>query len=243
LFEFSDFRVVCEARIVQTLKLVEDRIMKIALIGGTGFVGSAVLEELLRRGHSVTALARDVGKFEAKVAGRAGVSVVAADALDATQVAQAVEGHDAVISAYNPGWAEPNLNALFLQGSKAITDGVKRSGVKRLLVVGGAGSLFVAPGVQLVDTPGFPAEWKQGALAARDALTVLRTEAALEWTFLSPAVFLEPGERQGGFRIGAEEVLMNGDKPASITVADLAVAIVDEIETPRHVRARFTAAY
>jgi putative NADH-flavin reductase len=243
LFKFSDFRAVCEARIVQALQLVEEHIMNIALIGGTGFVGSAVLDELLRRGHSVTALARDVGKFEAKWGARPGVSVVAADALNAAQVAQAAEGHDAVISAYNPGWTEPNLNAMFLQGSKAITEGVKRSGVKRLLVVGGAGSLFVAPGVQLVDTPGFPSEWKQGALAARDALTLLRAETALEWTFLSPAVFLEPGERKGGFRLGGEEVLMNGDKPAGITVADLAVAIVDEIETPRHVRARFTAAY
>ena len=213
--------------------------MNIALIGGTGFVGSAVLDELLRRGHTVTALARHPAKFTP----RAGVNVVEADALDAAQVAHAVEGHAAVISAYNPGWTDPNLNAVFLQGSKSITEGVKRSGVKRLLVVGGAGSLFVAPGVQLVDTPEFPAEWKQGALAARDALTLLRAEASLEWTFLSPAVFLEPGERKGNFRIGSEQVLMNGDKPASITVADLAVAIVDEIETPRHVRARFTAAY
>ena len=213
--------------------------MNIALIGGTGFVGSAVLDELLRRGHSVTALART----PAKVTPRAGVTVVAADALDPAQVAQAVEGHAAVISAYNPGWTDPNLNAVFLQGSKSITEGVKRSGVKRLLVVGGAGSLFVAPGVQLVDTPEFPAEWKQGALAARDALTLLRAEESLEWTFLSPAVFLEPGERKGNFRIGGEQVLMNGDKPAGITVADLAVAIVDEIETPRHMPARFTVGY
>jgi putative NADH-flavin reductase len=213
--------------------------MKIALIGGTGFVGSAVLGELLRRGHTVTALARNVSKFAARPA----LTVVAADALNSAQVAQAVEGHDAVISAYNPGWTDPNLNALFLQGSKAITEGVKKSGVKRLLVVGGAGSLYVAPGVQLVDTPSFPAEWKQGALAARDALNLIRAETTLDWTFLSPPVFLEPGDRKGGFRIGDDEVLMAGDKPAGITVADLAVAIVDEIETPRHVRARFTVGY
>jgi putative NADH-flavin reductase len=213
--------------------------MNIALIGGTGFVGSAVLEELLRRGHSVTALAR----HPAKVSARPSLTVVAADALDPAQVAHAVEGHAAVISAYNPGWTDPNLNAVFLQGSKSITAGVKRSGVKRLLVVGGAGSLFVAPGVQLVDTPQFPAEWKQGALAARDALTFLRTEDSLEWTFLSPPVFLEPGERKGGFRIGGDQVLVSGDSPARITVADLAVAIVDEIEKPRHVRARFTVGY
>jgi uncharacterized protein len=213
--------------------------MKIALIGGTGFVGSAVLEELLRRGHTVTALARNVSKFAARPA----LTVVAADALNAAQVAQAVEGHDAVISAYNPGWTDPNLNALFLQGSKSITAGVKAAGVKRLLVVGGAGSLYVAPGVQLVDTPSFPAEWKQGALAARDALTLMRAESSLEWTFVSPAVFLEPGAAKGGYRIGGDEVLMAGDKPASIQVGDLAVAIVDEIETPRHLRARFTLGY
>ena len=210
--------------------------MKIALIGGSGFVGSALLEELLRRGHQVTALARNPGKFSA----RERLAVVGADALDAAQVARAVQAHDAVISAYNPGWQEPNIHALFLQGSKAITEGVKRSGVKRLLMVGGAGSLFVAPGVQLVDTPNFPAEYKQGALAAREALTLIRGETGLEWSFVSPPVFLAPGERKGGFRVGGDEVLMDGDKPAGISVADLAVAIVDEIETPRHVRKRFT---
>ena len=213
--------------------------MKIALIGGSGFVGSALLEELLRRGHQVTALARN----PAKLAARKGLAVVSANALDAAQVSQAVVGHEAVISAYNPGWQEPNIHALFLQGSKAITEGVKRSGVKRLLIVGGAGSLFVAPGVQLVDTPNFPAEYKQGALAAREALAQIRTETELDWSFVSPPVFLAPGERKGGFRVGGDEVLMDGDKPAGISVADLAVAIVDEIETPRHVRSRFTVGY
>ena len=213
--------------------------MKIALIGGSGFVGSALLEELLRRGHQVTALARN----PAKLAARKGLAVVSANALDAAQVSQAVVGHEAVISAYNPGWQEPNIHALFLQGSKAITEGVKHSGVKRLLMVGGAGSLFVAPGVQLVDTPNFPAEYKQGALAAREALTQIRTETELDWSFVSPPVFLAPGERKGGFRVGGDEVLMDGDKPAGISVADLAVAIVDEIETPRHVRSRFTVGY
>jgi len=213
--------------------------MNIALIGGTGFVGSAVLEELLQRGHRVTALARHPAKYTA----RSGVTVVQADVLDATQVAHAVEGHDAVVSAYNPGWKEPQIHDLFLQGTRAITEGVKRSGVKRLLVVGGAGSLFVAPAVQLVDTPQFPAEWKQGALAAREALNRIRQETTLDWSFVSPAVMLAPGERTGKFRLGGDEVLMAGDQPAGISVADLAVAIVDEIETPRHVKRRFTVAY
>jgi putative NADH-flavin reductase len=213
--------------------------MKIALIGGTGFVGSAVLQELLQRGHEVTALARNPGKYT----GHAKLKVVEADALDAAQVAQAVEGVDAVVDSYNPGWTEPKIHDIFLQGTQAILDGVRRSGVKRVLVVGGAGSLYVAPGVQGVDTPQFPAEWKQGALAAREALNIIRKDTTLDWTFLSPAALLEPGPRTGKFRIGADDLLMDGDHPAKISVADLAVAIVDEIETPRHIRKRFTVAY
>lgn len=214
--------------------------MKIALIGGTGFVGAALLDELLRRGHQVTALARNPSKFTA----RAGLTVVEADALQSAQVAHAVEGMDAVISAYNPGWKEPRIHDVFLQGTQAIVDGVKRSGVKRLLIVGGAGSLYVAPGVQLVDTPQFPAEWKQGALAAREALNRIRHETSLDWTFVSPAAMLAPGERRGGFRLGGDELLVDAHgAPAGLTVADLAVAIVDEIETPRHVQRRFTVAY
>jgi len=213
--------------------------MKIALIGGTGFVGTALLDELLQRGHAVTALARDPAKFTA----RERLTVVKADALDASQVADAVRGHDAVVSAYNPGWKEPAIYDLFLKGSRAILDGVRSSGVKRVLVVGGAGSLFVAPGVQKVDTPGFPEPWKQGALAARDLLTEIRGETVLDWTFVSPAAILEPGPRTGNFRLGGEQLLMNGDAPAKISVADLSVAIVDELETPRHVKQRFTAAY
>lgn len=213
--------------------------MKIALIGSTGFVGSAVLEELLQRGHEVTALARD----PAKLTPRHGLTVVRADAQDAAQVADAVRGQDAVVSAYNPGWKDADIYNQFLKGTTAIFDGVKRAGLKRLLVVGGAGSLFVAPGVQGVDTPHFPAEWKQGALAAREALNLIRQETTLDWTFLSPAALLEPGPRTGKFRLGTDQMLMDGDAPAKISVADLAVAIVDEIETPKHLQRRFTAAY
>lgn len=213
--------------------------MHIALIGATGFVGSALLNELLQRGHRVTALARNPGK----IAPREGLTVVQADATDAAQVAQAVRGTDAVASAYNPGWTHADLHDEFLRGSRAISDGTKAGGVARLLVVGGAGSLYVAPGVQLVDTPQFPAEWKAGALAAREALNLLRKESSLQWTFVSPPILLEPGERTGSYRLGTESPLMNGDQPGRISVTDLAVAIVDELEAPRHVQQRFTVAH
>jgi len=213
-------------------------IMKIALIGATGFVGSALLTELLSRGHSVTALARSPEKYAAQDR----VTVVKADVSNAADVATAVRGHDAVIDAYNPGWNEADIYNLFLRGTRAIIDGTKQAGVKRLLIVGGAGSLYVAPGVQLVDTAEFPVAYKQGALAARDALNLIRNENTLDWTFVSPPALLAPGERTGKFRIGADQLLMNGDKPAGISVADLAVAIVDETEQQRKVKQRFTVA-
>jgi putative NADH-flavin reductase len=216
--------------------------MKIALIGATGFVGTPLVAELLRRGHQVTALARN----PAKLAPQANLSARALDVNDADAVAAAVKDHDAVISAFNPGWDVPELYAQFKKGHDAIVAGVERSGVERLLVVGGAGSLFVAPGVQLVDTPEFashvPPNIVPGAKAARDALTALRTNAKLAWTFLSPPAMLAPGERTGRYRVGGEQLLMAGEAPAGISVADLAVAIADEIETPKHVRTRFTVA-
>ncbi len=213
--------------------------MKIALIGGTGFVGSAVLTELLSRGHAVTALARHPDKLGAQ----ATLKVVKADVTQPAEVAAAVAGHDAVVSAYNPGWGEADIFRLFGQGYDGILAGLKQAGVKRVLAVGGAGSLEVTPGLQLVDTPEFPAEWKQGALAARDLLTRLRGETTLDWTFLSPPIALAPGERTGRYRVGGDQLLPGqGEAPAGISVADLAVAIVDEIEKPKHLRARFTVA-
>jgi putative NADH-flavin reductase len=217
--------------------------MNIALIGATGFVGSALLQELLNRGHHVTALARNPSKLKPQER----LKAVTADVLDSAQVARAVKGHDAVISAYNPGWQEPALYDLFMAGSLAIREGVKQAGVKRLLVVGGAGSLFVAPDVQLVDTADFqkhvPAFVVPGARAARDELTRLRGETALDWSFISPPANLADGERRGAYRLGGEQLLMDGDRPAGISQHDLAIAIVDEIEAPRHIRQRFTAAY
>ena len=213
--------------------------MKIALIGATGFVGSAVLKELLARGHEVRALARD----PAKLAAQPGLQTVRADVTDAAAVTEAVRGVDAVISAYNPGWGHADLHDEFLRGADAIQAGVKAAGVARLLVVGGAGSLYIAPGVQLVDTPEFPAEWKAGALAAREALNRLKTAEGLDWTFLSPAMHLEPGERTGVYRLGRDEPVFDAAGQSRITVADLAAALVAEAEQPQFVRQRFTLGY
>lgn len=213
--------------------------MKIALIGPTGFVGTEVLKELLARGHEVVALSRD----PAKLPPQAGLTVVKADVLDPAQVAAAVAGTSAVVSAYNPGWGAADLYDQFLKGTNATVAGVKQAGVKRLLVVGGAGSLYAAPGLQLVDTPEFPAEWKTGALAAREALNLITLETGLDWTFLSPAVHLEPGERRGSYRLSLDTPVMDENGPAHISTADLAVAIVDEIEKPQHIQKRFTVGY
>ena len=215
--------------------------MHIALIGATGFVGTALLNELLQRGHRVTALARDPAKLPL----REGLTVVQANATDAAQVAQAVQGVDAVASAYNPGWTHPDLHDEFLRGSRAITAGVKAAGVQRLLVVGGAGSLYVAPGVQLIDTPEFPQEIFAGANAARNLLTDLRPRRDVNWAFISPpAMFYEgsPFEPKGEYRFGQDDVLMSGDAPAGIHVDDLAKAIADDAEQKAHLFQRFTVA-
>ena len=212
--------------------------MKIALIGASGFVGSAILNEAVSRGHSVTAIVRDTSKLNPHPQVRA----VAVDAQDPQALADVLKGHDRVISAYNPGWSAPDIHDQYLKGASAIVEAANATH-SWLLVVGGAGSLEIAPGVQLVDTPDFPAEWKQGALAARDGLTALRRETTLDWRFVSPPVFLEPGEKRGGYRLGGDQVLVRGDKPAGITVGDLADGVLNEAEAPAHLRQRFTLGY
>lgn len=213
--------------------------MKIALIGATGYVGAALLEEALNRGHQVTALVRHPEKLEQQ----ANLDAQQANVHDVVALAEQLRGHDVVLSAFNPGWGLADIREQFITGSRAISAATKQAGVQRLLVVGGAGSLYVAPGQQLIDTPDFPAEYKEGAEGARQALNLLRDEQELQWTFLSPAALLQPGPRTGQFRIGGEQLLMDGDSPAHISVADLAVALLDEAEQPQHVRQRFTVAY
>ncbi|OKL38662.1 NAD(P)-dependent oxidoreductase [Pontibacter flavimaris] len=216
--------------------------MKVALIGASGFVGTAILKELVQRGHQVTAIVR----HPEKVAQAENATAVKADALNADEVAEAVKGNEAVISAYNAGWSNPDLYNDFMKGSEAIQRGVKKAGLKRLIVVGGAGSLFISEGVQLVDTPDFPADWKPGALGARDYLNALKKEQELDWTFLSPAIEMHPGtsgERKGNYRVGSDSPVFDENGKSVISVEDLAGAVVDELEKPKHIRQRFTVAY
>ncbi len=213
--------------------------MKIALIGASGFVGTNVLTEALQRGHTVTAIARNTEKIETE---NDNLTKVAIDVLDTDKVAEVLAGNDIVISAYNAGWTNPDLYNAFIKGSQAIQTATKQAGVKRLLVVGGAGSLFI-DGQQLVDSPQFPAEWKTGATAARDYLTDLRKEEELDWTFLSPAIELHPGERTGKYRIGTESPVFDENGKCSITAEDMAIAIVDEAENKQFAKQRFTVGY
>ncbi|CAI0696761.1 NAD(P)-dependent oxidoreductase [Serratia entomophila] len=213
--------------------------MKVAIIGATGFVGRRVVDEALSRGLQVTAIARQ----KKDLPENANLTVALGDIADTAWLAKQLSGQDAVISAYNPGWGEDDLYEKTRRGAQQILSAIAQAGVKRLLVVGGAGSLEVAPGVELVDTPQFPENIRPGAQAVRDLRNQLRDESTLDWTYLSPAALLEPGKRTGQFRLGTTQLLMNGQAPASISVEDLAVAIVDEIEKPQFIRAQFTAAY
>lgn len=213
--------------------------MKIALIGATGFVGAEILKEAVARGSSVTALVRNVDKVEKLE----GVTAVVADALDTADLAAKLKGHDIVVSAYNPGWGNPDIKAVHIAASRSITEATKRAGIGRLIVVGGAGSLYNEAGGQFVDGEGFPAEYKEGALGARQALNDLRGETELDWTFLSPPFALAPGERTGKYRLGKDHPVFDAEGKSAISVSDLAVAIVDEAEKPKHIKQRFTVAY
>ncbi|MBA8878438.1 NAD(P)-dependent oxidoreductase [Phyllobacterium myrsinacearum] len=213
--------------------------MKIALIGATGFVGTELLKEAVSRGHSVTALVRNVDKVEKLD----GIKAVKADVLDVADLAEKLKGHDVVLSAYNPGWGVPDIQAVHVKASKAISEATKKAGLKRLIVVGGAGSLLNQEGKQFVDGPDFPAEYREGALGARQALNDLKTENGLDWSFISPPFALVPGPRTGTYRLGKDNPVFNAEGHSTISAADLAVAIVDEAEAGKHIQQRFTVGY
>lgn len=221
--------------------------MKIALIGATGFVGKEILKELVRRDHEVTVLARSPEKLQdIEGVNPQQLNLVKGSAYNEASVVEAVVDNEVVISSFNPGWDDANLYDNFISGSETILKAVEVAGLKRLIVIGGAGSLYVAPGVQLIDTPEFsqhvPPNVVPGAQAARDFLATIQQNKTLDWTFVSPPAMLAPGERTGTYRIGANDLLMDGEAPAGISVADLAVAIVDEAEQARHIQQRFTVA-
>ena len=203
--------------------------MNIAIIGATGRVGTRLIDEALRRGHRVTALARSASRLPA----RKGLITRDVDATDSHALAAALAGHDVAIS-----------TARFEQlKAPQVIGPVKAAGVSRLLVVGGAGSLFIAPGTQLVDTPGFPPAYKGEALAGRDFLDALRGKSDLDWTFLSPSALFEPGERTGKYRAGQDALLADAAGKSWITMEDYAIAMLDETEKPAHRRQRFTVGY
>jgi uncharacterized protein len=207
--------------------------VKIAIIGATGFIGKAIFSEALARGHEVMVIARNTGALTPQ----AGVTIVEGNVVDTAALAGMLKGKDVVISAFNPGKDQTG------KGAQSIIDAAKQSGVPRLLVVGGAGSLEIAPGKRVVDQPDFPAEWKEGALRTADVLDQLRKEPQLDWTFLSPAAVIAPGVRIGRFRLGKDQLLTDKDGESRISVEDYAVAMLDEAENHKHPRQRFTVAY
>lgn len=214
---------------------------KTALIGASGFVGSAILNELLSRGYEVEALVRNPENVKVKAPG---LTVKAVDVADTKALAADLKGYDTVISAYNPGWANPDIYNLTLQNYPRILEAAKQAGVKRLLIVGGAGTLFCAPGLRVVDSGVIPAEIMGGVKSLGEFyLNTLNNEKEIDWVFFSPAGSLEPGEATGNYRLGKDDLIVDANGESRITVGDYAKAMVDELETPVHHRERFTIGY
>ncbi|MES2574122.1 MAG: NAD(P)H-binding protein [Bacteroidota bacterium] len=213
--------------------------MKIAIIGATGFVGSAILNELTNRNHEITAIARTPKETS-------NAKWIAADIFNIDSLAENLKGNDIIISAYNPGWTNPNINNDAIKGANAIQEAVKKSGIKRFITIGGGGSLYIAPNIQLVDTPEFPKEYFAAASALRDYLNIIKKEKDLDWVFFSPAIEMHQGittGRTGKYRLGLDNPVFDENQRSILSVEDLAVVIADEVEIPKHHQVRFTAAY
>lgn len=215
--------------------------INVTLIGASGFVGTAILNELLNRGHKVTAIVRNPERVGVK---NDNLNVVKANVADTEAVIEACKGKDAVISAYNPGWINPNIYEETLHNYPLILEGVKLSGVNRLLCVGGAGTLFCAPGLRVVDSGAIPEAIMGGVKSLGEFyLNTLVNEHDIDWVFFSPAGTLEPGERTGIFRLGKDDLIVDADGNSHISVEDYAMAMVDELEKPVHHFERFTIGY
>ncbi len=198
-------------------------------------IGKRILDEALSRGHEVVAILRGGGNLSEQK----GLRIEAGDIFNRASVAAAAAGSDVVISAFGPGSQPERL----LDATQALIEGVREAGVRRLIAVGGAGSLEVAPGVRLIDTPDFPAAWKTIAAAHSDALEIYRKVTDLDWTSLSPAAFIEPGERTGRYRTSKDTLLTAENGESRISAEDFAIAVLDEAETPKFPRQRFGVAY
>lgn len=208
--------------------------MKVILYGASGFIGSRILDELISRNHQVTGVVRDLSKID-----NSNITAFSSDICSSDQVAEIVAGSDAVISAYAAPFSAPEK---LIEATKSLIHGLKKSKINRLIVVGGAGTLEVSPGIQLLETPEFPVAWKPVALAHREALRVLHS-SDLDWTSFSPAALIEPGIKTGMYRLGEEDLIVNTKGESRISVEDYATALVDELENPKHIQKRFTIGY
>ena len=214
---------------------------KIVLIGASGFIGSAILKEALTRGHEVKAIVRNPEKITLK---NPNLSIEKGDVSSSLLVSKLCKGADIVISAYNPGWKNPAIASDTLKIYPAILEGVKLSGVKRFLVVGGAGSLFISPGLRFMDAENIPEPFISAIKAlASIYLEVLAAEKNLDWVFFSPAGNIAPGKRTGKFRLGKDDMIFDSEGKSNISVEDYAIAMLDEAENPSHHRERFTIGY
>jgi hypothetical protein len=212
-------------------------VMKIVLYGASGMVGSRILAEALARHHEVVAVVRN----PEKIAAQPHLTIASGDATDAASIAATAAGADLAISAYSPG----NDNALLTKNAHALLEGIAKAGVPRLIVVGGAGSLEVAPGQLLVDSPNFPEMYRARATEQAKALDILRASkgSSVTWTFISPPAMIAPGSRTGKFRVGKDTLLVAADGQSHISAEDYAIALLDEAENPQHPNQRFTVGY
>lgn len=210
--------------------------MKLIMFGPTGMIGSRILKEALQRGHQVTAITRDPSRFSVS---HENLTVVAGNALDPMSVANLAKDHDAVLSAMGPGGSSVDV---IVNAAHALIGGVPRAGIRRLIVVGGAGTLEVTPGVLLMNTPNLVEEYRPLAAAHLEAYNLYKA-SDLDWSFVCPAAEIAPGERTGKFQVGADRLLTNEKGESRISAEDYAIAFIDEVEQSKYIHHRMTVAY
>jgi putative NADH-flavin reductase len=216
------------------------QIMKVAIFGVGGRIGSRVAAEAITRGHKIVPIVRDASSLDNLFPS---LEFVIGDVTSSRSVAAAVRGMDAIVSAVGPSADSGSANVT-ISAATALTEGAQEAGVRRLLVVGGAGSLEIAPGLQEVDAPDFPAHIKSRSLAQREALAIFRSRAdTLDWTYISPPRTIVAGNRTGMYRVGFDQMIFDSNGLSTISIEDFAVALVDELEVATHVKKRITVAY